>query len=279
LATYAIGDLQGCYAPLRRLLDTVGFDPSADHLWFAGDLVNRGPESVQCLRFIRDLGERTVAVLGNHDLHLLAAAHGGRRGKRDTLGGVLSAPDRDELLDWLRHRPLLHESADGRYALLHAGLPPQWDMAQARRCAREAEHALQDGDYRILLNTMYGDQPDLWDDNLTGIARLRFIINCYSRLRYCDRAGRLDFACKSPPGTQPAGLLPWFAVPGRHSSDVTMLCGHWSTLGRVAWPQHRFYGLDTGCIWGEQLTALKLDDETLYSVDCPEFGPPVGGAD
>ncbi len=272
MATYAIGDVQGCYDTLRRLLDLLRFEPSRDQLCFAGDLVNRGPQSLQTLRFVHGLGAAALSVLGNHDLHLLALANGGRKGRRDTLEQVLAAPDRDELLDWLRRQPLLHEPADGSMALLHAGLPPQWDLMQARRCAREAEAVLRGADYSDLLRDMYGDEPNLWDDRLSGIRRLRFIINCYTRLRYCDAQGNMDFKPKGAPGTQPPDLLPWFAVPARRSAGTLLVFGHWSTLGRVHWPQHRIYGLDTGAIWGGRLTALRLEDQVLASVESPRFG-------
>jgi bis(5'-nucleosyl)-tetraphosphatase (symmetrical) len=271
MTTYAIGDLQGCYDSLRRLLELLRFDPAQDRLWFAGDLVNRGPQSLQTLRFISGLGDAAVSVLGNHDLHLLALANGGRKGKRDSLEAVLAAPDREQLLDWLRRQPLLHQSADGRWAMLHAGLPPQWDLAQARACAGEVEAALRGTDYAKLLQQMYGDQPDRWDPELSGLPRLRFIINCYTRMRYCDAQGRMEFHHKGMPGKQPAGLLPWFAVPGRRSAGVTLLFGHWSTLGRVHWPEHKVYGLDTGAVWGGRLSALRLDDSTLHSVDSPAY--------
>ncbi|MDB5974821.1 MAG: symmetrical bis(5-nucleosyl)-tetraphosphatase [Nevskia sp.] len=271
MATYAIGDVQGCYDPLRRLLDLLRFEPARDQLCFAGDLVNRGPQSLQTLRFVHGLGAAASSVLGNHDLHLLAVANGGRKGRRDTLEQVLTAPDRDELLDWLCRQPLLHEPAVGGVALLHAGLPPQWNLVQARCYAREAEAVLRSPDCPELLRGMYGDEPDCWDDRLNGIPRLRFIINCYTRLRYCDAQGIIDFKPKGTPGTQPPGLLPWFAVPGRRSGGNLLAFGHWSTLGQVYWPQHQVYGLDTGAIWGGRLTALRLEDRALASVDSPAF--------
>jgi bis(5'-nucleosyl)-tetraphosphatase (symmetrical) len=271
MAIYAIGDVQGCYDTLSRLLDLLRFDPARDYLWFAGDLVNRGPQSLQTLRFVRGLGPAALSVLGNHDLHLLALANGGRKGKRDSLEQVLAAPDRDELLDWLRRQPLLHESPDGGTALLHAGLPPQWDMQQARACAREAESALRGDRYAELLRDMYGDQPDQWDEALSGTSRLRFIINCYTRLRYCDAAGRADFGPKGAPGTQASGLLPWFAVAGRRSAGTQLIFGHWSTLGRVSWPEYGVEGLDTGAVWGGKLSALRLDDARLFAVDSPAY--------
>lgn len=271
MSTYIIGDLQGCYSVLRRLLDLLRFDPGRDRLWFAGDLVNRGPESLETLRFIKQLGPAALSVLGNHDLHLLAVANGGRKGRRDTLDPILAAADRDELLDWLRHLPLLHESADGGAALLHAGLPPQWDMPKARACAREAEAALAGPGYAALLAAMYGDEPRTWKDALAGIERLRFIINCYTRLRYCDRGGRMDFAAKGAPGSQPPGLVPWFSAPKRRSAGTTLVFGHWSTLGRVYWPEQDVYGLDTGAVWGGRLTALRLEDRELLAVDSPGY--------
>ncbi|WP_029918957.1 symmetrical bis(5'-nucleosyl)-tetraphosphatase [Nevskia soli] len=271
MSTYVIGDLQGCYDPLRRLLDLLHFNPAEDRLWFAGDLVNRGPQSLLTLRYVRGLGSAALTVLGNHDLHLLAVANGGRKGKRDTLEEVLTAPDRDELLDWLRRQPLLQESGDGNTALLHAGLPPQWDLATARACAREVEAVLRSDDYLELLKHMYGDEPLTWDASLSGIRRLRFIVNCYTRLRYCDREGRADFGPKGAPGTQGEGLLPWFAIPQRRSRGTTLLFGHWSTLGRIYWPDDDVYGLDTGAVWGGKLTALRLEDRSLSAVESPRY--------
>jgi bis(5'-nucleosyl)-tetraphosphatase (symmetrical) len=268
MATYAIGDVQGCYDELRRLLDQVRFDPHADRLWFAGDLVNRGPYSLQTLRFVKSLGERAVTVLGNHDLHLLAVAHGGRPGRRDTLDEVLRADDRDELLDWLRRQPLLHAPEGSPYALLHAGLPPQWTLANACRYAREVETRLSSDDYVDFLTHMYGDEPHRWNVLLRGMSRLRFIVNCFTRLRYCRRDGSMELKEKGAPGSQPKDLVPWFMAPRRRSADTILICGHWSTLGRVHWPEHKVYGLDTGCVWGQRLTALRLEDGSLHSVRC-----------
>lgn len=279
MATYAIGDVQGCRDALARLLDLIRFDPAADRLWFAGDLVNRGPDSAGTLRLIRSLGDRATAVLGNHDLHLLAVASGGRPGRRDTLDDLLAAPDRDELLLWLRQQPLMHSSTDGRWHLLHAGLPPQWTIADAARHADEVGVALRGDDGDALLARMYGDQPDRWDDALTGWPRLRFIINAFTRLRYCTADGRIAPEPKGGPGSQPAGLLPWFAVPGRASAGSRILFGHWSTLGRIHWPEHRVWGLDTGCVWGGRLTALCLDDGREQGIDCGEYRRPDADGD
>jgi bis(5'-nucleosyl)-tetraphosphatase (symmetrical) len=266
MSTYVIGDVQGCHDALRQLLDKLRFDPARDHLCFAGDLVNRGPQSLLTLRFVRGLGKAASSVLGNHDLHLLALAAGGRKGKRDTLQDILSAPDREELLHWLRQQPLLLEFAGQDWAVLHAGLPPQWTMEQARTCAREAEHMLRGPDHAELFRHMYGDDPAQWSAGLRGMARLRFIINCYTRLRYCTADGHADFKPKGAPGTQPAGLLPWFAAPRRRSAGTRLVFGHWSTLGQVEWPEYQVWGLDTGAVWGGRLTALRLEDASLHAV-------------
>lgn len=279
MATYAIGDLQGCCDALARLLDHLHFDPAADQLWFAGDLVNRGPQSADTLRLIMSLGARAVTVLGNHDLHLLAVAAGGKRGRRDTLDDILDAPDRDELLDWLRRQPLMHGSEDGRWQMIHAGLPPQWTIDTAAACAREVEHVLRSPDADELLRRMYGDQPDIWDPALARWPRLRFIINCFTRLRYCTPEGRIAADPKGAPGSQPDGLLPWFEAPNRRSAGNRILFGHWSTLGQVHWPAEQVWGLDTGCVWGGRLSALRLDDEALFGIDCEAYRTPGGGGD
>jgi bis(5'-nucleosyl)-tetraphosphatase (symmetrical) len=270
MAIYAIGDVQGCFAELQRLLDKIRFDPAADRLWFTGDLVNRGPQSLETLRFIRSLGDRAVTVLGNHDLHLLAVAHGVSRTKRkDTFGDVLMAPDRDILLEWLRRRPLLFR--EGAFYLIHAGLPPQWSIDDAERYALEVESCLQGDRFIELFRHMYGDQPDLWTETLSGWDRLRFITNCFTRIRYCDRDGRMDFKEKGAPGTQPSHLMPWFKVPGRRSAGSQIVFGHWSTLGFYA--DGGVYGIDTGCLWGGELTALRLDGEMQQiCVSCREGG-------
>lgn len=258
MSTYAIGDVQGCHDELLVLLDRIRFDPATDQLWFVGDLVNRGPRSLETLRTIRDLGNSAVSVLGNHDLHLLAVAEGISRTKhRDTFGDILAAPDRDELLHWLRQRPLLHHG--GEFYLIHAGLPPQWDMDQANRLAQEAETALRSPDYREMLWHMYGNEPNRWDDHLGDWERLRFITNSFTRLRYCTADGRMEFKQKGQPGTQPAGLMPWFEVPGRRSAGARILFGHWSTLGFHV--SQSAYCLDTGCLWGGELTALRIDGD------------------
>lgn len=269
MAVYAIGDVQGCFPELQRLLERIGFDPSEDRLWFTGDLVNRGPESLKTLRYIKSLGRSAVAVLGNHDLHLLAVAYGASKTRhRDTFGDVLGAPDRDELLEWLRRLPLCHR--EDRYLLIHAGLPPQWTVTRSCEYAREVEAVLAGESCREFMHEMYGDRPDRWSEDLQGWDRLRFIVNCFTRLRYCDAHGTLDFRQKGPPGTQPRGLMPWFEVPGRRSAGAEILFGHWSTLGfRIV---RGCYALDTGCLWGGELSALRLDGE-MYRVSVPSLGP------
>lgn len=269
MATFAIGDVQGCFDDLRRLLDRLNFDPEEDQLWFTGDLVNRGPKSLETLRFARKLGDGAVSVLGNHDLHLLAVAEGFQALKpQDTVRDLLNAPDAAELLEWLRFRPLAHYAADPGYLLVHAGLAPEWDLATALGCAREVEAALRGDKYRHVLQWMYGNEPARWSDALEGMERLRYIINAFTRIRFCTPDGRLDFTHKGPPGSQPAELLPWFRVPGRKNSDIDVVFGHWSTLRESKTP--RVFALDTGCLWGGKLTALRLDDEeSLWvSVDC-----------
>ncbi|MEW5824364.1 MAG: symmetrical bis(5'-nucleosyl)-tetraphosphatase [Pseudomonadota bacterium] len=261
MSVWAIGDLQGCLDPLLQLLDTLGFDPACDRLWFVGDLVNRGPQSLECLRFVRDLGETAITVLGNHDLNLLAVAHAGRRPKsRDTLDGILNAPDRDELLHWLRHQPLLHHDTRLGWTLIHAGLPREWDIATAQRAAREVESALQGPDFTLFLREMFGDEPANWSESLQGIERLRYSTNALTRMRYCTPQGQLEFQHKGPPGTQPDGLLPWFALSDCRWAGEKLVFGHWSTLGDTGNPNVR--GIDNGCLWGGRLTALRLDGPT-----------------
>lgn len=265
MATYAIGDVQGCLAELHDLLDLIRFDPAQDRLWFTGDLVNRGPHSLETLRFIKSLGCAAISVLGNHDLHLLAVATGASRVKRkDTFAAVLEAPDRDELLDWLRRLPLLH--GDGAFYLIHAGLPPQWDMETAGRCAREVEAVLRGDDYAEFFPHMYGDRPDHWAEELRGWDRLRFITNCFTRMRYCTADGCLDLKEKGPIGRQAEGLVPWFNTPNRRSAGARIIFGHWSTLGFHV--ENDCFGLDTGCLWGGSLTALRLDTLQRFSTPC-----------
>lgn len=268
MATYAIGDIQGCLQPLQCLLEKLNFTAGQDRLWFVGDLVNRGPDSLGTLRFIRGLGESAVTVLGNHDLHLLAIAHGARHGRHDTLDSLLAASDRQQLLGWLSTRPLLHHDAELNWTMIHGGLPPQWTLPQARELAREVETVLRGPQLNAFLSQMYSDEPALWSPQLAGIERLRFVVNCLTRLRYCDAEGRLLLDYKGPPGTQPAGAMPWFQAPQRHTAGHRIVFGHWASLGQVHWPDAQVYGIDTGCVWGRQLSALCLETGVLTSCDC-----------
>lgn len=270
MATYAIGDIQGCYDALQRLLEAIHFDPAADTLWFAGDLVNRGPRSLEVLRLVRGLGARAVTVLGNHDLHLLAVWHHRDRLKRDdSLTPVLHAPDAPELIDWLRRRPLLHHDPGLGYTLVHAGLSPQWDANTAFACAEELHQTLRGDDYEAFLDHMYGNRPKRWSEELAGWERLRYAVNCFTRLRFCDPDGTLELTQKGAPGEQPAPLLPWYQVPGRRNRELRILFGHWSTLG--LYRGDGVFALDTGCLWGGRLTALRLDlaEPEVAAVDCP----------
>lgn len=278
MATYAIGDIQGCYDEFARLLDQLDFNPASDRLWSVGDLVNRGPKSLEVLRFFKSLGECSMVVLGNHDLHLLALAVGNHQHAQDsTLDAILQAPDRDELLDWLRHRPLFYHSKKKQVALVHAGLPPQWDCSQTAALATEVEAALRDPAYAEFLQGLYGNEPSRWRDDLRGMDRLRFIVNCLTRLRYCDAEGALLLKEKGPPGQQSEGALPWFEVPGRRSRDERIIFGHWSTLGYHS--EHNLWGIDSGCLWGGELTALRVRRKKPFeriALNCPGQAEPNG---
>ncbi|HTW73979.1 MAG TPA: symmetrical bis(5'-nucleosyl)-tetraphosphatase [Steroidobacteraceae bacterium] len=280
MARWAIGDIQGCAQEFEQLLALIGFSPRHDRLWLVGDLVNRGPRSLQVLRQVRALGDSALCVLGNHDLHLLAVALAGARLRRsDTLAEVLAADDRDALLDWLLHRPLAyHEPAAAPPAtgaapapaaapagappvrgdlLVHAGVVPQWDIAQTLALAAEVEHALR-REPRALLAQMYGDRPDRWRDSLRGFERLRFAVNVLTRLRFCTRDGRIDLKHKGPPDSAGPPWMPWFSTPARASRAARIVFGHWSALGLYRAPG--LLGLDTGCVWGGTLTAINLDE-------------------
>lgn len=276
MATYAIGDVQGCYDALARLLERLNFDSSRDRLWFCGDLVNRGGHSLEVLRLVRSLDARSVVVLGNHDLSLLAISErkeaDQRRANLD-LARVLMAADRDDLLTWLRHRPLLHIDRELGFAMVHAGLAPRWTLSIAAARANEVERKLRGEDYRKLLKHLFGDRPALWSKNLNGIDRLRAIINVMTRLRFCDVRGRMDFNVKGAPGTQQPGLYPWFEVPGHAPRDLPIVCGHWSTLG--LFQGLGIHAIDTGAVWGGKLTALELGPEPrIHAVQCEaRLGP------
>ena len=267
MATYAIGDIQGSYNEFRRLLDLINFN-AKDKLWLVGDIVNRGPDSLLLLRFLREMNDAVVAVLGNHDLHLLVVAEGFAKAQPgDTLQGVLNAPDRDELLHWLRHQRLLHVSGD--YVMVHAGLLPSWSVMQAANLAQEAESFLHNKDheeFRKFCSHMYGNQPDQWSASLEGYERIRVIINAMTRMRVCTYDGRMDFTFKGRVEDIPIDYLPWFDVPGRASKEATVICGHWSALSLQV--KSNLIALDTGCMWGGSLTAIRLEDRRVFQVPC-----------
>ncbi len=271
MSTWAIGDLQGCYAPLRELLEEIGFNAERDRLWFVGDLVNRDPRSLQVLRFVQGLGDRAVTVLGNHDLHLLAVANGIRKPHRsDTLDAILQAPDRDELLDWLRCQPLA-QFKNG-HLIVHAGVLPQWSAQETLDLAREVETVLRGPDWVSFLHEMYGNTPAKWDNALQGVDRLRCIVNALTRLRYCRADGSMELLLAESNAGPQHDLLPWFDMPRRLTEDVTVVFGHWSTLGLTMRPN--LIGLDTGCVWGGKLTAVRLEDRAVFQVSCPQYQKP-----
>lgn len=268
MATYAIGDVQGCFVELEHLLRTIQFDPAHDVLWFTGDLVNRGPKSLDVLRFIKALGPQQKIVLGNHDLHLLAVAYDVQATRRgDTIEAILKAPDRQEIIDWLRHQPLMHVDDDNGYVMVHAGLASMWSVAKARALAREVEKMLQSDACVTFLQHMYGNQPDLWNDELTGFDRLRCITNYLTRLRFCYADGRIDLAYKGDIANKPTDLSPWFAAPDRVNANNKIIFGHWAALGGIT-DLPNLYPLDTGCVWGNCLTAFRLEDAQRFSVKC-----------
>ncbi len=259
MAIYAIGDVQGCYSELCRLIDKVNFDPAVDTLWFCGDLVNRGPESLQTLRFVKSLGNSALTVLGNHDLHLLALHHGVKkiRVSRD-LRKILRSPDRDELMDWLQKQPLLHYDKTHKAAVVHAGIYPDWGLSKARKLAAEVESVLRGGDAARFLNKMYGNNPGAWSDDLTGNKRLRFITNVFTRMRYIDKLGKLNFTVNRVERRYlRRNLTPWFHCNARLREDIRVMFGHWSTLPVGCYG--RYFALDGGCVWGGHLVALRVD--------------------
>ena len=271
MATYAIGDVQGCYRELRSLLRECGFDARRDHLWFVGDLVNRGPSSLDVLRFVADLGDRARTVLGNHDLHLVASVRGIRPLRaKDTFGDVLDAADADALVDWLRGRPMAHRDPELGFVMAHAGIVPAWTVDDALVHGAELSRALRAPDHRRLLAGMYGNEPDEWRDSLTGLDRLRFITNAFTRMRYCHRNGRLDFSETRPPGAEDPSLVPWFTLRDANADGTRIVFGHWATLQlHAALPRNlHVRHVDTGCVWGGTLTALRLEDDRTFSVGC-----------
>jgi len=268
MSTYAIGDIQGCYQPLLDLLQRIDFSPSRDTLWLTGDLVNRGPGSLDVLRWAFRHQDSLHMVLGNHDLHLLAVAEGyGRLGKSDTLAPILDASDGKLMLDWLRCQPLM--LYDGEWAMVHAGLLPQWDIEKALDLAEEVEETLAGKDYRYFLSRMYGNKPARWSEELRGIDRMRLTVNAMTRMRLVGRDGEIDFAFKGELPDAPANLVPWFDAPGRKSAGTPIVCGHWSALGLHM--EEDVCAIDSGCLWGGSLTALRLEDRQVFAQPCPAF--------
>jgi bis(5'-nucleosyl)-tetraphosphatase (symmetrical) len=278
MAIWAIGDVQGCHDELTRLIDKLRFDPTVDRLWFCGDLVNRGGQSLAVLRAVKAFGDRATVALGNHDLSLLAIAERKREDQarvNPELREILFAPDRDELLGWLRVQKLVHVDRTLGFLLVHAGLFPRWTIQQAEELAGEIEDKLRSEGYRRLLKQLFGNKPDLWTPKLRGVDRWRAGINVFTRMRYCDVRGRIGFSDKGEPGTQRPGLYPWFEVPGQIKRDIRVVCGHWSTLGRFA--GLGVHAIDTGCVWGGALTAMRLDTEEPQYVTIKSDRKPAPG--
>ena len=273
MATYAIGDLQGCYDPFRRLLDKIEFDPNKDRLWLTGDLVNRGPKSLKTLRYVKKLGESVTTVLGNHDLHLIALAHDVRYSgsKFDSLWKILAADDCDELLDWLRKRPLAHYSKKLNTLMVHAGVPPQWSVRKTLRRAAEVESQLRGDQFLNFVERMYGNSPDTWSGKLRGHDRLRYIVNALTRMRMLGKDGQLDFTHSGPPDGGAKGLIPWYDAADARWRGTRIVFGHWSALGLVV--NDGMVAIDTGCVWGRKLTAVKLSKKAkVTQVSCMETG-------
>lgn len=277
MSAYAIGDIQGCYSELQNLLNEINFDERRDELWFTGDLVNKGPKSLQTLRFIKALGVNAKITLGNHDLHLLAVAKNIQPLlKKDTIQEILAADDVKELIDWLKSRPLLITDDNLNFTMVHAGLPPQWSLENAKEFAKECELILQSEKINKLLAEMYGDTPNIWVNSLQDYAKQRFIINCFTRIRFCNSDGMLDFDTKVAPGKQNTSLIPWYSLPNRKTKDNKIIFGHWSTVhigNEKNFKQYNVYPIDTGCLWGGRLTAMRLEDEKVFSVpsEQPKF--------
>ena len=273
MAIYAIGDVQGCFDELKALLSQINFNSDRDQLWFCGDIVNRGPKSLETLRFVKSLEKNAITVLGNHDLHLLATAYDHQKpGKKDTFDSLLQATDAEELFDWLRHQPLLYHDTELGITLLHAGIHPHWSIEKAQQLAKEMEQLLQGENHINFYRHMYGDKPFVWDDNLTGWSRYRFITNILTRLRYCDKQGKPALSEKGAPGTQAPDLYPWYEVPERKSQQDTIIFGHWSTLPHAGISSiNNTYAIDSGCLWGGALTAMRINVQPFeyFRLNCP----------
>ncbi|MBT0726148.1 bis(5'-nucleosyl)-tetraphosphatase (symmetrical) [Rosenbergiella australiborealis] len=264
MSTYLIGDIHGCYQEFCALLAQVNFDPAHDELWLTGDLVARGPDSLNVLRKVKSLGDSARIVLGNHDLHLLAVFAGISKNKtKDRLNPLLDAKDCDELINWLRRQPLLQIDHDKKIIMAHAGITPQWNLDTAQRCAKDIEAVLASDSYPLLLDAMYGDMPNNWSENLTGLARLRFSTNALTRMRYCFPGGQLDMICKEKPDAATPPLKPWFDIPRQIPDGYTIVFGHWASLERKGTPT-QIIGLDTGCCWGGELTLLRWEDGRYF---------------
>ncbi|OOF37009.1 bis(5'-nucleosyl)-tetraphosphatase (symmetrical) ApaH [Rodentibacter heidelbergensis] len=265
MATYFVGDLQGCFDELQLLLDRVQFNPTQDKLYLVGDLVARGDKSLECLRFVKSLGNAAQTVLGNHDLHLISTALGIKKVKpRDRVEAIFNAPDFEELIDWLRHQPLLVHNESQGFVMVHAGISPDWDLATAKTCAKEVETILQQGDIKNLISQMYDNQPERWSPNLQGIERWRYTINVFTRMRFCYWDHRLDFACKQPPKEAPAELTPWFNLDNPLYQQIPIIFGHWASLVDEPTPPN-IYALDTGCVWNNRMTLLRWEDKQCFS--------------
>jgi len=268
MTTYAIGDIQGCYKELRQLLKLIHFSSDKDKLWFVGDLVNRGPDSLSVLRFIRDLGDNAISVLGNHDLHMLGVLYGVEKPrKKDTFGEIISAKDLDTIIEWICSLPLMHIDKESKHILVHAGIYPDWSVEEAQNYAKEMENVLQSDRCIDFIKNMYGSKPGRWSPSLKGWDRLRFITNSFTRMRFCTADLKLDMKYKGPPGSQPNGLIPWYLLRNNELRQYKILMGHWSTLGDVNDPE--LITLDTGCLWGGKLTAYSLESPSCYtSFEC-----------
>ena len=275
MAIYAIGDIQGCYEDLIRLLKKLNFDTVNDKLWLVGDLVSRGPDSLNTLRYLMSLGDCLITVLGNHDLHMLAVDAGFKTSKDPGLIEILNADDRRQLMDWLRHQPLIHHDETLDYTLVHAGIYPPWTLQQAQDNAHKLEHVLSSDNYHDFLEHMYGNEPDQWSNDLSSWDRLRFICNSFTRMRFCNEIGQLDLKTKGAIGTQAESFMPWYDIPQRKMGGQRIIFGHWSTLCLTEnindQQKHNAYAIDTGCVWGGKLTALRIDKDKpeIISLDCP----------
>lgn len=273
MTTYVIGDLQGCYDELQELLQEIDYNSEQDHLWFVGDIVNRGPKSLECLRFVKQLSEQGKAeiVLGNHDFHLLAAYSGLDKfvSKSDTLTPILQADDVDELIDWLRKQPLMVSHPVYHAVMVHAGIPPQWSISEAKQYAQEVQkQMLQPNWQEYLINHLFGSEPDSWDNSLTGYDRLRYIVNAFARMRYCSAEGQLEFKMKSAPKDNQSKFQPWFVFNNRRNKDYEIFFGHWSTLGAI--DAYQVHATDTGCLWGGQMTAYAIESKQRFTLDCEQ---------